>query len=412
MALLGAVSCCKKTQPGEPALYSAADFDSTIDGKAVSLYTLKNANGMAAQITNYGGIIVDVWVPAKDGAFKDVVLGYPKLADYFVPENTFAGAITGRYANRIANGKFTLDGKEYSLAINNGPNTLHGGIVGFSKKVWDARTFTNDAGEQALELIYVSPDGEENFPGTLTTKVVYTVTVDNQLRIDYTATTDAPTVLNLTNHAYFNLHGGDHKTSVNSHRVTINADRYTPTDSTLIPTGEIASLDGSALDFRTPTTIGERVLGPDSAFNYRDGYDHNYVIRRSSPDVVEAAEVYEPSTGIVMTVLTDTPGIQFFTDFMRYLHCPCVTGEKEYLLFLPQFHEETKRLPLPFFIEPYKNIIQHYRQRFNLLAKSQRHSQPDGQIYLISRTGRPEFCAFSVVCYIYKLYIPAIVTDG
>lgn len=233
------------------------------------------------QITNYGGIIVDVWVPAKDGAFKDVVLGYPKLADYFVPENTFAGAITGRYANRIANGKFTLDGKEYSLAINNGPNTLHGGIVGFSKKVWDARTFTNDAGEQALELIYVSPDGEENFPGTLTTKVVYTVTADNQLRIDYTATTDAPTVLNLTNHAYFNLHGGDHKTSVNSHRVTINADRYTPTDSTLIPTGEIASLDGSALDFRTPTTIGERVLGPDSAFNYRDGYDHNYVIRRS-----------------------------------------------------------------------------------------------------------------------------------
>ena len=291
MALLGAVSCCKKTQPGEPALYSAADFDSTIDGKAVSLYTLKNANGMAAQITNYGGIIVDVWVPAKDGAFKDVVLGYPKLADYFVPENTFAGAITGRYANRIANGKFTLDGKEYSLAINNGPNTLHGGIVGFSKK--------------------------ENFPGTLTTKVVYTVTVDNQLRIDYTATTDAPTVLNLTNHAYFNLHGGDHKTSVNSHRVTINADRYTPTDSTLIPTGEIASLDGSALDFRTPTTIGERVLGPDSAFNYRDGYDHNYVIRRSSPDVVEAAEVYEPSTGIVMTVLTDTPGIQFFTGKSR-----------------------------------------------------------------------------------------------
>ena len=147
--------------------------------------------------------------------------------------------------------------------------------------------------------------------------MVYTVTADNQLRIDYTATTDAPTVLNLTNHAYFNLHGGDHKTSVNSHRITINADRYTPTDSTLIPTGEIASLDGSALDFRTPTTIGERVLGPDSAFNYRDGYDHNYVIRRSSPDVVETDEVYEPSTGIVMTVLTDTPGIQFFTGKSR-----------------------------------------------------------------------------------------------
>ena len=290
-------------------------FGKTADGREVRAYVLRDGAN-SATVLNYGGIVQKLLVQGRENKTYNVVLGYGSPSEYDA-NGGYLGAFIGRVGNRIGKGKFTLDGKEYSLAINNGPNTLHGGIVGFSKKVWDARTFTNDAGEQALELIYVSPDGEENFPGTLTTKVVYTVTVDNQLRIDYTATTDAPTVLTLTNHAYFNLHGGDHKTSVNSHRVTINADRYTPTDSTLIPTGEIASLDGSALDFRTPTTIGERVLGPDSAFNYRDGYDHNYVIRRSSPDVVEAAEVYEPSTGIVMTVLTDTPGIQFFTGKSR-----------------------------------------------------------------------------------------------
>ena len=206
--VLGAVSCNKTPQPTGPELFSAENFDSVIQGKPVSLYTLRNANGMVVQVTNYGGIVTDAWVPARDGKPVNVVLGYPTLADYFVPENTFAAAITGRYANRIANGRFVLDDKEYSLPINNGPNTLHGGIVGFSKKVWDARPFTDTAGNEALELVYVSPDGEENFPGTLTTRVVYTVMADNQLRIDYTATTDAPTVLNLTSHAYFNLHGG------------------------------------------------------------------------------------------------------------------------------------------------------------------------------------------------------------
>lgn len=316
--VLGAVSCNKTPQPTGPELFSAENFDSVIQGKPVSLYTLRNANGMVVQVTNYGGIVTDAWVPARDGKPVNVVLGYPTLADYFVPENTFAAAITGRYANRIANGRFVLDDKEYSLPINNGPNTLHGGIVGFSKKVWDARPFTDTAGNEALELVYVSPDGEENFPGTLTTRVIYTVMADNQLRIDYTATTDAPTVLNLTSHAYFNLHGGDHKTSVNSHSLTLNADTYTPTDSTLIPLGEIASVEGTALDFRTPMTIGSRVMDADSIFDYRDGYDHNYVIRRDSCGVVVcAAEVYEPSTGVQMTVLTDTPGIQFFTGKSR-----------------------------------------------------------------------------------------------
>lgn len=316
LVLLCIVSCSKNQQSGIPSP-SGCNFDTTINGGKVALYTLENTNGMVAHVTNYGGIVVDVWAPAKDGSFKNVVLGYPSIGEYFVPENTFAGAITGRYANRIANGKFTLDGKEYSLPINNGPNTLHGGIIGFSKKVWDARPFKNEAGEDAVELTYVSVDGEENFPGTLTTHVIYTLTADNQLRIDYKATTDAPTVLNLTNHAYFNLHGGDHKTSVNTHQVTIFADQYTPTDSTLIPTGVLASVEHSALDFRTPVTIGERVLGPDTAFNYRNGYDHNYVVRRVTSGVVDAAEVYEPSTGIVMHVMTDTPGIQFFTGKSR-----------------------------------------------------------------------------------------------
>ena len=313
MALLGAVSCCKKTQPGEPALYSAADFDSTIDGKAVSLYTLKNANGMAAQITNYGGIIVDVWVPAKDGAFKDVVLGYPKLADYFVPENTFAGAITGRYANRIANGKFTLDGKEYSLAINNGPNTLHGGIVGFSKKVWDARTFTNDAGEQALELIYVSPDGEENFPGTLTTKVVYTVTVDNQLRIDYTATTDAPTVLNLTNHAYFNLDGHDAGT-VENLTLQINADCVTEADPALIPTGRLLPQKGLAYDFTEEIRLGDVLARTpvDPVMRDAGGVDFNYCAGRDRETKL-IATLRSPKTGRRMDVITDQPGVQCYT---------------------------------------------------------------------------------------------------
>ena len=316
LALWVLVSCCDKPRQGAPELYDAAAFDTDIDGRAVSRYTLKNEAGMTVQITNYGATIVDAWVPARDGSFVNVVLGYPSIADYFVPENTFAGSVKGRYANRIANGRFTLDGQEYTLAVNNGPNTLHGGLVGFSERVWEARPFTDDKGDESVELTYVSPDGEENFPGTLTVKVVYSVRADNTLAIDYTAQCDAPTVLNLTNHAYFNLND-DHKKSVNTHEMTIHADRYTPTDSTLIPTGELASVEGTALDFRQPASIGSLVLGDDPAFDYRYGYDHNYVVRRTGPGVVPAAEVYEPSTGIVMSVSTDTPGIQFFTGKSR-----------------------------------------------------------------------------------------------
>ena len=316
LALWAATACCDKPQQGAPELYDAAAFDTVIDGRAVSLYTLKNEAGMTVQITNYGATIVDAWVPSRDGSFVNVVLGYPCIADYFVPENTFAGSVKGRYANRIANGRFTLDGQEYTLAVNNGPNTLHGGLVGFSERVWEARPFTNDRGEQAVELTYVSPDGEENFPGTLTVKVVYSVTADNILSIDYSAQTDAPTVLNLTNHAYFNLNG-DHKKSVNTHEVIIYSNLYTPTDSTLIPTGELASVGGTALDFRRPAAIGSLVLGDDEVFDYRYGYDHNYVIHRDGPGVSPAAEVYEPSTGVVMSVQTDMPGIQFFTGKSR-----------------------------------------------------------------------------------------------
>ncbi len=314
---LAVVSCSDKPKSGLP-LYSASDYDTIVKGKQISLYTLANANGMTAQITNYGCNIVDLWVPAKDGTFKDVVLGYPSIKDFFNPQNTFGGYVVGRYANRIAKGKFTIDGKEYNIPINNGENALHGGLENFSQKVWDARQFKNEAGEDALELTYVSVDGEEGFPGTLTVKVTYTVTNDNKLRIAYNATTDAPTVINLTNHAYFNLHG-DRKQSVNSHLIKINADNYTPTDAGLIPTGEIVSVAGTALDLRTATPIGDVVFKEDSIFNYRDGYDHNYIINRpeANAEEVVAAEAYEPSTGILMTVQTTTPGIQFFTGKSR-----------------------------------------------------------------------------------------------
>lgn len=316
-ALLALTACntAPKAETGLP-LFAAADFDTIINDKAVSLYTLRNAGGMTAQITNYGAIITDLWVPAADGAFTNVVLGYPSIASYFEPQNSFAAAVIGPYANRIAKGTFTIDGKTYTLPINNGENTLHGGPANFAKKVWDARPFTTAAGDEALELTYVMPDGDSGFPGNLTVTVVYTVTADNALKIEYKATTDAPTVINLTNHAYFNL-TGEHARSSNSHMLTINADTYTPTDGGLIPTGEILPVEGTALDFRIPTAVGERVMGDFPAFANRNGYDHNYVINRPAPGLAEAAVVYEPSIGIVMTVLTDAPGIQFYSGRSR-----------------------------------------------------------------------------------------------
>ena len=293
-------------------LFPVANFDTLVNNKKVSIYTIKNANGMTAQVTNYGARLVDLWVADKEGNFKDVVWGFENISGYLNATDMFAGPIVGRYGNRIGKGQFALDGKSYQLTLNNNGNHLHGGINGFYKKVWDARPFKNDKGEDAVEMSYLSPAGEEGYPGNLTIKVIYAITANNELTINYAATSDSATIINPTSHAYFNLHGTTAQSS-NSHIVTIFADKYTPTDSMLIPTGEIATVENTPLDFRKPTTVGERIKADFIALKYGKGYDHNYVLNKKAGEVSLAAEVYEPATGIVMKVSTDQPAIQFYS---------------------------------------------------------------------------------------------------
>ena len=285
-------------------------FGTTSDGQQVQLYTLRNASGMQATITNYGGIVTSLLVPDRAGKLGDVVLGFDNLAAYQGKppyDSPYFGALIGRYGNRIGKGRFTLDGQQYKLALNNGPNALHGGRQGFDKVVWKAEPGTLAEG-QTLMLTYVSPDGEEGYPGTLTVSVVYTLTPENALRIAYTATTDKLTVLNLTNHSYFNLHHGQAK-NILGHELQLNADRYTVVDNTLIPTGELRPVQDTPMDFRQPHAIGERlekVAGPAPG-----GYDHNWVLSGQGPRVV--ASVYEPTTGRTLAVFTDQPGVQFYS---------------------------------------------------------------------------------------------------
>jgi aldose 1-epimerase len=278
------------------------------DGKAVDIYTLRNAKGAEARICNYGGIVVSLKVPDKNGNFGDVVLGYDNLEGY-IKNNPFFGCFVGRYANRIAKGKFTLNGKEYTLPVNNGPNALHGGLKGFDKKVWDARSFVSKDGP-ALELRYLSKDGEEGYPGNLNVTATYTLTSDNGLRLDFTATTDKDTVVNLSQHSYFNLAGhGD----VLNHEVMIAADKFTPVDATLIPLGGLRPVKGTPLDFTTPTKIGARINADDEQIKIGGGYDHNYVLNKGDGKLGLAARIYEPTSGRVMEVLTTEPGMQFYT---------------------------------------------------------------------------------------------------
>jgi len=293
-------------------LFPQSNFDTIVNGKKVSVYTLKNANGMTAQVTNYGARLVDLWVPDKEGTFRDVIWGFENIKGYLNATDMFAGPIVGRYGNRIGKGQFTLDGKPYQLTLNDHENQLHGGMNGFYKKVWDARSFKNDKGEDAVELTYLSPAGEEGYPGNLTIKVTYAITANNELTISYSATTDAATIINPTSHAYFNLHGTTAQSS-NSHIVIIFADKYTPTDSLLIPTGEIATVENTPLDFRKPTVVGERIKADFMALKYGKGYDHNFVLNKKAGEISLAAEVYEPATGIVMKVSTDQPAIQFYS---------------------------------------------------------------------------------------------------
>lgn len=285
---------------------SPADFAGEIDGDSVKLYTLTNGDVVAA-ITNYGARIISLHVPDQNGDLVDVVLGYSDLASYRQPDEGFYGAVVGRYGNRIAKGQFALEGQPYQLEINNGPNSLHGGTNGFFSKLWEVKHVT----DSSLELQYVSPDGDAGYPGTLEATVVYTVTAANGLEIAYHATTDKATVVNLTNHAYFNLNGeGD--STILDHLLTIRADGYTPVDETLIPTGEITPVEGTPFDFRQATTIGARIDTTDAQLLLGKGYDHNFVLKKE-PGLQLVATVESPKTGIVMDILTEEPGLQFYS---------------------------------------------------------------------------------------------------
>jgi aldose 1-epimerase len=291
-------------------------FGKTEDGQPVDLYILTNKNGMESAITNYGGTVVSLIVPDRNGKREDVVLGYDNLAGYATGK-AYIGATVGRYANRIAHATFTLDSTTYTLAKNDGDNHLHGG---FNKRVWTAKDVSSSAG-QALELTYLSKDGEEGFPGTLPVKVVYTLTDQNELKIDYSATTDKDTILNLTNHAYFNL-AGQGNGDILQQQIMIRADKFTPIDATSIPTGELRSVKGTPFDFTNSIAIGVRIDQDDQQLKLGRGYDHNWVLNNGTPgSLFLAAQAYDPHSGRVLEVLTTEPGIQLYTgNFLDGIH--------------------------------------------------------------------------------------------
>ena len=285
-------------------------FGTLPDGSSADIFTLRNANGMEVQITNYGGTITNLQAPDKNGKFANVTLACDSLSGYLkgVP---YFGALIGRYGNRIAKGKFTLEGKEYTLAQNNGVNALHGGTKGFDKVLWTATPV--DGEEPQLKLNYTSADGEEGYPGKLEVEVIYTLQKNNALKIDYKATTDKPTVVNLTNHTYFNLTGDANK-DVLGHEVTLQADKFLPVDESLIPTGELKAVAGTPFDFTKAYTIGERINdAKDVQIKYGKGYDHCWVFTEAGNELKKVASVYEPTTGRVLEVSTTEPAIQFYS---------------------------------------------------------------------------------------------------
>lgn len=314
IATLAGMSACNSpqeqsgqtTSPAALTTVSPADFAAEIEGDSVQLYTLTNGNAIAA-VTNYGARIVSLQVPDKNNELVDVVLGYKDLASYRQPGDGFYGAVVGRYGNRIAKGQFALDGETYQLELNDGVNTLHGGENGFFMKVWEVKHIT----DSSLSLQYTSPDGDAGYPGKLDATVTYTLTADNGLDIQYHARTDKATVVNLTNHAYFNL-SGEGDSTILDHLLTIRADGYTPVDETLIPTGEIASVENTPFDFRQPTAIGKRIDTEDAQLLLGKGYDHNFVLKKEA-GLQLVATVESPKTGIVMDILTEEPGLQFYS---------------------------------------------------------------------------------------------------
>jgi aldose 1-epimerase len=285
-------------------------FGTTADGQPVRMYTLTNENGLKAEIMNYGAIVVSLEVPDRQGKMGDIVLGYDNLQDY-IKKSPYFGAIVGRYGNRIAKGRFTLDGVVYDkLAINDGANHLHGGVKGFDKVVWQDEPVRRADGV-GVKLRYLSKDGEEGYPGNLQATVTYVLTNKNELRIEYLATTDKATPVNLTHHGYWNLTGGER--DILGHVLTLNADRYTPVDKGLIPTGQVPTVKGTPMDFTVATPIGARIDADFEQLKFGGGYDHNWVLNKGGKGMTLAARVYEPTSGRVMEVLTTEPAIQFYS---------------------------------------------------------------------------------------------------
>ena len=282
----------------------------TLEGKIVHLWTLKNAAGMTMKVSDYGTIVTELWVPDATGQMVDVVLGRPSLQAY-IERTQYFGCTAGRCANRIAKGQFTIDGKACQVTCNNGPNCLHGGAKGFDKRLWDGKAGMVN-GDPSITFTYVSAAGEEGFPGTCTAKVTYTLTARNELAVDMQATTDAPTCVNLAHHTYWNL-GGQGSGSILDHELTLNADRYTPVDAALITTGEIADVAGTPLDFRKQKAIGKDFAQLPATKDDPGGYDHNFVVNGAAGSMRTCATVRSPRTGIVMTVSSDQPGIQFYS---------------------------------------------------------------------------------------------------
>ncbi len=309
LAILIFIIGCEKETP--PEMKILKELFGEFEGVKVDVYTLKNANHVEVKITNYGGIVTSIRLPDKNGKFDDIVLGYDDLQEY-VDNNPYFGCIVGRYGNRIGNAKFTLNGEEIILAKNDGENNLHGGLRGFDKVLWNVEPAA-EKDSQSLKLTYLSKDGEEGFPGNLKVTVTYTLTNDNSFRIDYMATTDKPTVVNLTNHTYWNF-AGEGSGDILGHQLMLNADSYTPVDQGLITTGEIISVENTPMDFRSPAAIGDRIESDYEQIKFGKGYDHNWVLNKKETDKPDlAATVYEPVSGRCMEIFTTEPGIQFYS---------------------------------------------------------------------------------------------------
>ncbi|KAB7531663.1 galactose-1-epimerase [Flagellimonas olearia] len=329
---------CVKPQEKTIKRIDKKNFEKIVDGKQVGLYVLENDQGTVAEITNYGGKVVSLWLPDKSGNYEDVVLGHENIDDFLNAKEKYFGALIGRYGNRIAHGKFTLDGKEYTLAANNGANSLHGGNKGFDAVVWDAKQVDG----QTLELTYLSKDGEEGYPGNLSVRVLYQLTDANELKIEYWATTDQSTVVNLTHHSFFNLHGAGNGT-INDHLLQIHAAHYTPVDAGLIPTGEIAPVKGTPFDFQESKPIGAELEVKDQQLDYGMGYDHNFVLEQNGEGLNYAAKVVEPTSGRAIEVYTNEPGLQFYGG--NFLDGSIVGKEGKAYEFRTAFCLETQHFP-------------------------------------------------------------------